>query len=115
MLPVDAEFLAVERGYLRAGAPVIKTVWAVAGDIVCVENQRLSAPGRPALIALETDRAGRPMPHWNECRTLRSGEVFLASNAVAHSFDGRYFGPISTSNVLGRARLFWPHGGQGEQ
>jgi len=107
-LPRNAQILAVSRGYLPDGIPVIKTVWAVAGDRVCVENRLLTAPFRPTLIALETDRAGRSMPHWNECRVLRSGEVFLASNDVPHSFDGRYFGPVPVANVLGRVTLIWP-------
>ena len=113
-LPFEAENLAAERGYLPAGLPVIKTVWATAGDRICVENRRLSAPERPDLIVLETDRAGRPMPLWNGCRTLGPDEILLASNAVANSFDGRYFGPVPAANVLGRARLIWPRDGRGE-
>jgi len=113
-LPREAQSLAVDRGYLRDGIPVIKTVWAVAGDRVCVENRQLTAPFQPPLIALKTDRAGRSMPHWNDCRVLRSGELFLASNDVLHSFDGRYFGPVPVENVLGRVTLFWPRNGREE-
>ncbi len=110
-LPEWARELASERGYLPSGLPVIKTVWAVAGDRVCAENGSLRVAGRPALIALESDRAGRTMPRWSECRTLQNGEVFLASTQVDESFDGRYFGPVSATNILGRAVRVWPREG----
>ncbi len=113
-LPPEAARLAAERGYLPAGLPVIKTVWAVGGDPVCAVDGRLSALDRPDLIALETDSAGRSLPAWTGCRVLHPGEILLASDLVQDSFDGRYFGPVSTARVLGRARLLWPREGDGE-
>lgn len=110
-LPPDAEAFASERGYLPAGLPVIKTTWAVAGDPVCAVEGRLSVPGRPDLQTLAADSAGRPLPAWSGCRALRPGEILLISDRVADSFDGRYFGPVSTARVLGRARLLWPREG----
>jgi conjugative transfer signal peptidase TraF len=107
-LPDEVAELAAVRGYLPLGLPVIKTVWAAAGDRVCVEEGRVSAPGRPDLVALPHDRSGRELPLWSGCRTLNPGEVFLASDEVSTSFDSRYFGPVSTQSVLGRVVLLWP-------
>jgi conjugative transfer signal peptidase TraF len=107
-LPEEAATLAAERGYLPLGLPVIKTVWAAAGDRVCAEAGRVSAPGRPDLVALPHDRSGRALPLWSGCRFLNPGEVFLVSDEVSTSFDSRYFGPVGTESVLGRVVLLWP-------
>jgi conjugative transfer signal peptidase TraF len=107
-LPEEAAELAAERGYLPLGLPVIKTVWAIAGDHVCAEEGHVSAPDRPDLTALPRDRSGRELPLWSGCRTLNSGEVFLASDEVSTSFDSRYFGPVGTESVLGQVVLLWP-------
>jgi type IV secretory pathway protease TraF len=42
------------------------------------------------------------LPVWRGCRVLRSDKLFLL-NAAPDSLDGRYFGPIPASTVLGRA------------
>jgi conjugative transfer signal peptidase TraF len=107
-LPEEAAELAAKRSYLPLGLPVIKTVWAAAGDRVCAEEGRVSVPDRPDLVALPRDRLGRELPLWSGCRTLDLGEVFLASDEVPYSFDSRYFGPVGTESVLGRVVLLWP-------
>jgi len=108
LLPEWAAELAAERGYLPRGIPVIKVVWAVAGDRVCSQEGRLMALNRPDLVAFSHDREGRSMPLWSGCRRLNPDEIFLASDAVPDSFDSRYFGPVRTQRVLGRAALVWP-------
>jgi len=103
-LPGHAEGLAATRGYLPADIPVIKTVWAVVGDRVCVDAGVLTVAGQPPLPLLGQDRSGRPLPVWTQgCTSLRLGEILLISNETPESFDSRYFGPVSLSHVIGRA------------
>ena len=103
-LPGHAESLAATRGYLPADIPVIKTVWAVVGDRVCVDAGVLTVAGQPPLPLLGQDRSGRPLPVWTQgCTSLRLGEILLISNETPESFDSRYFGPVSLSHVIGRA------------
>jgi type IV secretory pathway protease TraF len=64
-------------------------------------NQQVLGPVFP------TDRQGRPLPVWRGCRTLAADEIFPLSTVLPTSFDGRYFGPIRTSVVLGIARPLW--------
>lgn len=101
--PDGARDLADERGYLPAHIPLIKTVWAVAGEEVCAENGVVSAPGRPDIFVKPFDSAGRAMPSWRGCITLQPGEIFLVSVRTETSFDSRYFGAIDRQNVLGTA------------
>jgi len=44
------------------------------------------------------------------CRILRQDEVFLLNPRSADSLDGRYFGPLPTSSVVGRAVPLWTIG-----
>ena len=104
-LPEEARRLADERGYLPAGVPVIKTVWAVSGDEVCWRNGGVLVAGRPTLELRDRDSLGRPLPRQQEgCITLGPGEVFLVSSRTGNSFDSRYFGPVHTSLVIGPVR-----------
>jgi type IV secretory pathway protease TraF len=64
--------------------------------------------------ALARDRRGRELPVWQGCRTLGAGEIFLMNWDVQDSLDGRYFGPILKSSVIGRALPLWTdEGGDG--
>ncbi len=91
------------RGYLPGGLPLLKYVAARAGQQVCRRGAVVRIDGRQAALALSADRMGRPLPVWRGCRVLKSGEIFLLNRTVPDSLDGRYFGPLPTSVLLGRA------------
>lgn len=99
--------LAAERGYLPPGVPLIKRIAAVSGDIVCAVGPVIFIDGKPVAERLATDALGRPLPAWQGCRTLGDGEIFPLMAAVSDSFDGRYFGPVTASQVLGRLVALW--------
>lgn len=91
------------RGYLGDGVPLLKHVAAKAGQRVCRIGRVVSVDGRPVVVALGRDRIGRPLPVWQGCRSLAAGEMLLLNPAHPDSLDGRYFGPLPASTVLGRA------------
>jgi conjugative transfer signal peptidase TraF len=91
------------RGYLPEGVPLIKHVVATAGQRVCRIGARVSIDGRPIADARERDSRGRPLPVWQGCRTIGADELMLMNPAVPDSVDGRYFGPLPASAVIGRA------------
>jgi len=97
-----ARWLA-ERGYLGERVPLLKHVAARPGQIVCRINAVVSVDGRPVVVARQRDGRGRPLPVWQGCRTLRVGELLMLNPDHADSMDGRYFGPLPASTVLGRA------------
>lgn len=106
-LPTVAAALAAQRGYLPAGVPIVKHVTAVAGQHVCARDDALTIDGAPSARILRSDRQGRPLPAWRQCRSLASGEVFLLSPSNPASFDSRYFGPVDASAVRGQAVPLW--------
>ncbi|MFG1313115.1 conjugative transfer signal peptidase TraF [Xanthobacter autotrophicus] len=97
-----ARFL-VERGYVGAGVPLMKRVAALPGQEVCRTNRTITVDGVAYGEALERDRMGRPLPVWRGCRRVAEGELFLMNFDVPDSLDGRYFGPLPASTVIGRA------------
>ena len=105
--PEAAERLAVARGYVSRGVPLVKSVAAGPGQRVCASGERLAVDGRRVAMRGSTDGAGRRLPRWNGCRTLVDGEILLLGSGGPASFDSRYFGPVRAKRVLGRARLVW--------
>jgi conjugative transfer signal peptidase TraF len=106
-LPPDAAALAARRGYLPAGVPLLKRVGAIAPQHVCVFDALVWIDSVPVAAVRPADRLGRPLPSWPQCRQLLPGELFLLSSTNPASFDSRYFGPVSTSAVIGVARPIW--------
>jgi len=58
-------------------------------------------------VRREHDRSGRPLPIWQGCHVIADGEVFLMNWRSADSFDGRYFGALPTSAIIGTAVPLW--------
>ena len=97
-----ATFLS-DGGYLPRGVPLLKRVAAVPGQRVCRTGLAITVDGVPLGDALDRDRRGRPLPDWQGCRLVANGELFLMNWQVRDSLDGRYFGPLPASAVIGRA------------
>jgi conjugative transfer signal peptidase TraF len=101
-----ASFMA-ERRYLPRGVPLMKRVAAIAGQQVCRDDAHITIDGIDMGEALARDRAGRALPSWQGCRRIADGEVFLMNWAAADSLDSRYFGPLATTSIIGRAIPLW--------
>ena len=103
--PVFAE--AKERGYIGAGfcpggyREMIKKITATAGDHLNISEKGVAA--NSVLVSnsspYKEDPAGRPMPHYEIDCTLKDNQVLLMSDYNPLSFDGRYFGPISRTQI----------------
>lgn len=104
--PTLARYMASRR-YVEAGALLVKPVAAVAGQQVCRNRGTVTIDGVEVATARAVDRMRRPLPVWTGCRRLRTGMLFLLAPAVPASFDGRYFGPVATSSIVGRAVPIW--------
>lgn len=101
-----ATFLAAG-GYLPRGVPMLKRVMALPLQTVCRNGATITVDTIEIGEALERDGRGRPLPVWQGCRVIAEGELFLMNWQTAGSLDGRYFGPIPASAVIGRALPIW--------
>jgi conjugative transfer signal peptidase TraF len=94
-------------GYLPSGLPMLKRVLALPGQTVCRTGLTIAIDSIEMGKARERDSRGRSLPVWQGCRLIAKGEVFLMNWQSAESLDGRYFGPIPASAVIGRALPVW--------
>lgn len=112
-LPSGISQLAQSRGYVPHGgkcvnslAPVGKRVMALPGDTVLVTSTGLIVNGVPVPNSrtLKHDGAGRLLPSVSTgTYVTKAGSVWLIGTS-GQSFDSRYFGPVSVTDVLSRVR-----------
>jgi len=94
-------------GYLPIGVPMLKRVLALPGQTVCRKGSTISVDAIDMGEALSRDSRGRPLPVWQGCRVVVDGEVFLMNWQSEDSLDGRYFGLVPHSSVIGKALPVW--------
>ena len=94
-------------GYLPLGVPMLKRVLALPGQTICRNGLTIAVDGIDVGDARERDRHGRPLPAWHGCRVIADGNVFVMNCQSEDSLDGRYFGPLPASAVIGKAVPVW--------
>jgi conjugative transfer signal peptidase TraF len=87
---------------LPAGRILLKQLSAAHGDIVCRTDTMVTINGARTATARLRSRDGRTLPAWSGCRALGAREVLVLAPHPS-SFDGRYFGPVDTGQVIGVA------------
>jgi conjugative transfer signal peptidase TraF len=95
------------RRYLPKGVSMLKRILALPGQSVCRSNRMITVDGIAMGEALDRDRIGRPLPTWTGCHVVAGDEVFLMNWQSRDSLDGRYFGPLPASAIVGRADPLW--------
>ena len=101
-----ASFLATGN-YLPRGVPMLKHILALPGQTVCRDGLVVTIDEVAVAMARERDRSGRALPVWQGCRVVAQDALFLMNLRSADSLDGRYFGPLPLSAVIGRAHPVW--------
>jgi len=99
---------AKKRGYIGAGfcpggyGLMMKKILAAKNDAVFVSENGVLVNGKllPLSAPIKVDGAGRALPHYNKQQyTVNESDILLMSDVSAISFDGRYFGPVSQSQI----------------
>ena len=96
-----------ERGYLPKSVPLLKHILALPGQTVCRTGRTITIDATAMGEALDHDRRGRLLPVWQGCRVIAQGEVFLMNRQAEDSLDGRYFGPLPATTIVGEAAPLW--------
>ena len=105
--PQDIASFLQERGYLAMGLPILKHILALPGQSVCRTGRTITVDETALGNALDRDSRGRSLPLWQGCRIVGAGEVFLMNRQSECSFDGRYFGLLPASTIVGRLTPLW--------
>ena len=107
MPPEPLASFMVERGYIGRDVPLLKHVLGLPGQRVCRIDRTITVDGIVMGEALERDRMGRDLPVWQGCQIIGPDQLFLMNRDAPDSHDGRYFGPLPASSVIGRAVPLW--------
>ena len=107
MPPEPLAGFIVERGYVGRGVPLLKRIVGLPGQRVCRTGRAITVDGVEMGDALDHDRIGRALPVWQGCRVIADGQLFLMNIDARDSLDGRHFGPLPASAVIGRALPLW--------
>jgi conjugative transfer signal peptidase TraF len=109
--------LSVQRGYRPRslacadyGEPLLKPVVARDGDVVRISAEGFSVNGVsiPNTAARVKDSAGRAIAPWPfGVYRVEPDTVWVASSYNAKSFDSRYFGPVTLTNITHHLRAVW--------
>jgi conjugative transfer signal peptidase TraF len=105
-----ADFMA-RRHYLPLGVPLLKHIAALPGEKICRVGRTVTIKGRVVGQSLRTDWLHRKLPVWQGCHSVAAGQVFLMNERVSASFDGRYFGTLPITTIVGQADPIWTRGG----
>jgi len=103
MAPDEAQILAAKRRYVPNNTPLLKTIYGVSGDEICIKKDVVMINKNPVAQAQQYDSKGRLMPALKGCSILNDGAYFLLSTVIENSFDSRYFGPVDEADILGVA------------
>lgn len=96
-----------QSGYLPKGLPMLKRVLALPGQTVCRRGQGIAVDDIAMGKAKDRDRAGNVLPVWQGCHVVGEGEIFVMNWQSDGSLDGRYFGMLPATAVIGRAHPVW--------
>ena len=110
--PEPLATLLESRLYLPRGIPLLKRVLALPGQTVCREELTITVDKSVVGEARARDSRGRLLPNWQGCHIVADGEVFLMNWRSADSLDGRYFGVLPASAIIGKVEPVWTGGDQ---
>lgn len=103
-IPSEFRTYVYGRKWLPRGWPLLKHVGAVSGDVFCCQASTFSINGVPIGPVYHADSDGLPLPHLEGCGQVPVGHFLPVATGIKTSFDGRYMGPVSQSEIKGLAR-----------
>lgn len=103
--PLHILNLIQENHWLPPNGSMIKYVFAVPSDHVCIHHQTLWVNHKKIAPIYKFYAPNKLLPQTKICGRLQEGQYLLLSTENERSFDGRYFGPVSQQKILGRAKI----------
>jgi conjugative transfer signal peptidase TraF len=82
---------------------LMKVVSAVPGDEICRRHDRFWVNGVEVAQVFHFYAPGKKLPQYYFCGRVPKDQYFLLGPQHPHSFDSRYFGFVSRSQIIGNA------------
>lgn len=95
------------RGWMKEGELMLKNVGALPGDIYEVTDEAIMINGQHVGPIATVDRKGLPLPRLRGRFKVKEGGFLPISTHIPNSFDGRYFGAVSTKQIKAKAVLVY--------
>ena len=92
-----------EKHWVPQSGSIIKYVFAIPNDHVCIHDEAIWINGKKIGPVYKFYAENKLLPQTKICGKLTQGEYLLLSTENKRSFDGRYFGIVSSERILGRA------------
>lgn len=92
----------VRHHWIGKNMTLMKHVFAIPGDTVCIKHQHLLINGRKVVKIYKYYAKNKPLPQWHFCGRVPNNQYLLLSTLSLRSFDGRYFGLIQRSSIIGK-------------
>lgn len=105
VFPIPKEVLSQlgDRPWLNVNFPLIKPIAAIAGDTVCISDNGVVINNMHVANVYREDFQGASLPYLRGCFTITNGHFFPVSRTNERSFDGRYFGIVPLTSIIGQA------------
>lgn len=91
--------------WFRANMLMMKQVYGVPGDFVCIRHQAVWINGKNIAPIVPDYAPGKSLPKLHYCQRLPKDQYFMMSTHIVRSFDSRYIGPIAASAIHKSARF----------
>lgn len=101
--PTLALTFLIQKGLVPENGILMKNVMGIPGDYVCKKNHRIWINHRYIAPVYIHGLNQEYLPSKPFCQTLTKNQYLLMSTYISRSFDGRYFGPVSKSRIIGKA------------
>ena len=92
--------LSGKKGYF------IKRIVGTEGDDVCIDFENTLWVNGLAVAQKNTEKYPEEIPYQSICRQLKEDE-FLTLGEHQDSYDSRYFGPITSANLIAVTKPLW--------
>jgi len=92
-----------EKHWVPQSGSIIKYVFAIPNDHVCIHDEAIWINSKKIGPVYKFYAQNKLLPQTKICGKLTEDQYLLLSTENKRSFDGRYFGTISSKRILGRA------------
>jgi conjugative transfer signal peptidase TraF len=92
-----------ENRLIPQNGTIMKYVFAIPNDNVCIYNQEIFINNKKAGHVYKFYAPNKLLPQTKICGKLQENQYLLLSAKSKRSFDGRYFGIVSSREILGHA------------
>lgn len=101
-VPEDMKQYCYERGWMKKNEPLLKTVYALPGESYQITDNEIFVNNVKVGQVSKTDLKGLPLPQKKGEYIIAPGNFLPLATDKENSFDGRYFGDVSTELIISK-------------